>query len=139
LTTNPYTHITAQQSFDAAVRGNAQQASKIKLWAIRIFSDIASIFTQPAVLLATSLAITVAALCIPGVNLPVLIIATVVNVIAATTFGFALIETLRGRLSELSKYFAAKAELAKIEINNRNVNFAGQGHLLGHGPVVCLG
>lgn len=133
-TINPYTHKTAQQAFNASVKNNVQNASKVKLWAIRVFSDIASVFTQPAVILLFSAAVMIAAMSIPGVNVAATVALMALNVVAAATFGVALAETLRGRLNDLSKYFAAKADLAKTEIDRRNAQFAGHGRVLGAQP-----
>jgi hypothetical protein len=49
-----------------------------------------------------------------------------INLIATTIFSIGIYTTANGKLSEISKFFAAKAELAKIEINNRNAQLANQ-------------
>lgn len=124
-TMQPYAKITAYQSFDKLTRNRnsttdkVKEVSNAKLWAIRIVSDIMSIITQPVVLITTSIILSIASVLVPPVSIAVAIVAFVVSIVAGVAFGFAVIAKSRGDLDELSKFYAARADLAKDELEDR--------------------
>ncbi len=115
---NPYTGKSAQTSFKESTSNNAQLTSIVKLWAIRIFSDVLSFITQPEVLGLLGLGIQIGALCVTPVGVASALLTIAMNLTGCSTVVFTLIS--RKNLSQVSKFYSAKAELAKFEINSRN-------------------
>lgn len=126
-TMQPYAKVTAQESFNKLTKcrnsttDKVKEVSNAKLWAIRIVSDIMSIITQPVVLITASIMLSIASVLIPPVSIAVAIVAFVVSIAAGCALGFAVIATSRGDLNELSKFYAARADLAKDELDDRKL------------------
>jgi hypothetical protein len=116
---HPYTLETARESFDRLTTDKVKEVSKARLWAVRIISDIMSIITQPVVLISVSAVLLIGSIFIPPLSLAVAITALVVSSVAGATLGFAIFAKQRGSLDELSQHYAARANLAKEELNSR--------------------